>query len=636
MLQARLSPWCRSILGVLLLTACSPPDDDRPRPLFEEGPFYSRPWPDDHRNDEDGTIRLAGFPNPGAIPLIDSYFAFGEKQVGYGTNSGIYLTLDGKVDPTLLPAPAESMEPDSALVLVDVDPESPFYGERFPVRWHEADVESAYQPPGLFVVAPVAGFPLRPATRYALLLTTAAFEPNPAFQEVFEPGNPRYDLWDPVTTALPLLGLKREDVAIGTVFTTTDPLADMKKLASYVRTRLAPPDLDQELEFIREYNDFTAYRTHYPSPVFTHGVRPYLTSGGNFEYDDAGDPIISQWDDLRMAICLPKHHEMPPEGWPVVIYQHGTGGNYRGFCNSNSALEAGRLLAEGGFIGLGIDQPLHGLRAGESNGGDLANFNILNPDSGTTNFLQGAVDALYLARTLAREPVQMRLPDGTPVVLDPNRVTFMGHSQGGMTGAVASVFWGGDVKASLLSGAGGILSITIVERDDIIDFGELVRQVARFDIEEDVYELHPLIGLIQMLAERTDMVNYSPYWYSEPLAFPDHRPSSVLLTSGTRDEATHYRSAVAMASAGRMPAIRPRSSSANSLDLRGLVDSPARTADNASSYEGPITAGLVQWTDGSHFIVFEEPQVAEMYVTYLKTGSEGAPLIDLPQGPLPR
>jgi hypothetical protein len=84
-----------------------------------------------------------------------------------------------------------------------------------------------------------------------------------------------------------------------------------------------------------------------------------------------------------------------------------------------------------------------------------------------------------------------------------------------------------------------------------------------------------------------------------------------------------------MAAAGRVPAIRPRATSAVALDLRQLMDSPPFTAENALSYEDPITAGFVQWTDGSHFVVFEETPVAAMYARYLFSGSLGSPVIAL-------
>ncbi|MCB9676725.1 MAG: hypothetical protein H6737_16530 [Alphaproteobacteria bacterium] len=617
---------------MLFLAACAAPaPGDRPMPMWQtDAGLFDAPWPDDFRTRPDGTLDFTGLPVPGPNGLVEDYIAFGEQQVGFGNNSAIYLRLDGPVDPALLPGPGESTRAGSSIVLVDVDPRSPYFGERFPVRWHASDIVTAYQPEGLFTVAPVAGFPLRPSTKYALLLTTDAFAPNPAFRRVFDEGHPRHDAWAEVEDALPLLGIRRDDIAVGTVFTTFDPLDEMARIARFVQSRLAPPDLDRPLEFLRTYEDMVAFRTHYPSPVFTHGIRPFLTEGGEFRFDASGDPIIASWDDLRLAVCAPRDYIHAPEGgWPVVIYQHGTGGDYRGFCNSDRMLEAGRVFADTGFVGLGIDQPLHGPRAGDSEGSDLANYNILNPASGTTNFRQGAADALYLARALARRQTAMTTPEGREIRLDPDRITFFGHSQGGQTGAIAAAFWAGDVKATLISGSGGVLSITIVERKDIVDFAQLVQSLADFEAGEEVYELHPVLQLVQMLVERSDMVNYAPYWYSQPLDYPGHTPSSVLMTSGTEDANTPYRSAIAMAVAGRVPPIYPLATSAQGLELRGLNYSPPFTAQNALGYDGPITAAFSQWTDGTHFVVFEEPAAAGMYARYLLSGSEGSPVIAL-------
>lgn len=608
---------------------CAPAPGDLPRPLFDPaGGFFDAPWPDDHRTSAQGTLDFTGFPTPsGGIALLESYFAFGGRQVGFGTNTGVWLRLDGPPDAARLPNPRESLERGSALVLVDVDPASPWRGERFPVRWHAPETPSLYQPEGLFAVAPVAGFPLRPGTRYALLLTTAGFDPNPSFQRVFDDDDPRRALWRDVLDVLPELGLSRRDIAVGAVFTTTDPVDEMARIARFVQSRLQPPDLELPLEPIREYEAMSAYRTHYPSPVFTHGERPFLVEGGEFRFDSRGDPEIAGWDDLRLSVCVPKGVEPPPEGWPVVIYQHGTGGYYRGFCDSNGALEYGRLFSEIGFVGLGLDQPLHGPRAGEGTGSDLANYNILNPDSGTTNFRQGAADALYLARSLARRPVTMTLPDGSPLRLDNERITFMGHSQGGQTGAIAAAFWAGDVKATMLSGTGGVLAITIVERKDIVDFAQLVASIARFELGEEVHELHPVVGIVQTMVERTDMVNYAPFWFSQPLDFAGHQPTSVLLTSGTNDANTPYRSALALAAAGRVPAIHPRATSAEGLALRGIPDTPPFAARNATAYDGRVTAAFSQWRDGSHFVVFEELAAARMIQRYLESGSLGSPIL---------
>ena len=35
--------------------------------------FFEHPWPSDFRFEANGKVRFAGFPNPRAIPLLDTY-----------------------------------------------------------------------------------------------------------------------------------------------------------------------------------------------------------------------------------------------------------------------------------------------------------------------------------------------------------------------------------------------------------------------------------------------------------------------------------------------------------------------------------------------------------------------------------
>ncbi|MCA9568799.1 MAG: hypothetical protein KC656_13195, partial [Myxococcales bacterium] len=143
-------------------------------------------------------------------------------------------------------------------------------------------------------------------------------------------------------------------------------------------------------------------------------------------------------------------------------------------------------------------------------------------------------------------------------------------------------------------------------------------------------ELHPVLGLLQMLVEPTDPVNYAPYWFREPLDWPGHAPSPILATSGTLDANTPYRGAIAMAGAAGLPPIPTRASSMPAVDLRGLENTPSPASANATGYEGPLTAGFSQWYEGSHYVIFEEPRAAEMYRTFLRTAVDGQPVIDLP------
>jgi hypothetical protein len=606
---------------ILALGACAEPVAvDGPTPIFDpEGSgFFDTPWPADTRLDPDGTLSLMGFPNPSGLPLLETYLATAETIAGFGTSSPVYVRFDGPFDPAVLPAPAESMTADSPLVLVDVES-----GEQVPVQWEQTTYESSdYAPLHLLAVAPLHGWSLRGASTYALLVTTAVARPSRSFRA--QPLDPRLE---PV---LADLGLTQDELAIATVFTTQDPVGEMADLAWFVRNQIGMPDLNVVLEQVEEYDLYTAYRTHYLSPVFTQGDPPYTVTGGEFAFDAEGRPELVRFDDLRIAVCVPNGQEPPPSGWPVVLYQHGTGGNYRGFCDENQALESMTRFAGVGLVGVGIDQPLHGTRPGAEFASDLTHFNILNPTSARTNFRQGGLDALYLARALSSQAWTPTTPAGDPVPLDPENVLFMGHSQGGLTGALATPFFGGDVRGSVLSGAGAVLAITVVERQDPLDFAQLVRDVLLIADEEPLTELHPILGLVQTLVEITDPANYARYWLREPAPWVDHTPTDLLLTSGTADVATPYRTAVALAAAGGLPQLGAPATRAEAVWLRTGEPLPLPQSDTVTSFlGGPASAGFAQFLDGTHFVVFEEPGASDLVTHWLDTAAEGSPVLSM-------
>ena len=620
-----------ALLIPLLLAACEPPPTG-PRPMYEPGSeeLFDAPWPTDARVLDDGTIDVTGFPNPNELPLVDRYIGVAAEQGGYGTNSPIYLRFNGRIDESRLPTPAESQLEDSALVLVDIDPDSPHWGERFPVRWHFQTTETVYQPENLLAVAPLWGFPLRPDTTYALVVTTRLTRPNARFLEVFEPDHPQHALYAPLAEALTFQGLSIDDVAIATVFTTMDPLADMRVMAQYIRDAIEPAAFNPIVNDRISNERFRAFDTHYPGPLFQHGERPYAFQGGEFRFDERGAPILAGWDDMRIRICTPPDlSDPPPDGWPVVIYQHGTGGDYRGFCNGNRDLEVGAQLARDGLVGIGIDQPLHGNRATEGTDTELHSFNVLNPDSARTNFRQGALDAIYLAHALSSQEVRFTTEGGETLSLDPDRISFMGHSQGGLTGALAIPFFGDTIDSAVLSGAGGGLAITVVERKDPLDFAELLGNALQFGANEEVTELHPIAGMLQWLVESTAPINSAPYWSSQRGGWSLQTPTPVVLTSGLEDVQTSYRTAEALAAAARMPILFPQRTTPDAFVLRAMRDRHGPLQGNAVTWEGePITMAFSQW-ESDHFVIFDDPVAARMYRHFLSTTAEGAPVVTL-------
>ncbi|MBT3218666.1 MAG: hypothetical protein HN348_06205 [Proteobacteria bacterium] len=620
-----------TVISLLALFACHE-SPDRPSVIYQPSSpwIWDSPWPSDRYLDEEGIPDMSNFPNPHGVLLLSNYITLGEAQKGWGANSPVHFPLDGIPDLEELPTPRESLEIASPLMIVDVDFFSPHFGERYPVQWHFNRVAGEYQPDNLLSVAPVFGFPLRPETTYAFLITTDVLEQNEDFAALIDPANPAPE-FEGLLETLFFQGLAPDQVAIASLITVGNPVEEMARMSRFVRENLNSPEFTHKLEYKKSYSTYKRYRTHYAGPVFTSGERPYLTSGGDFEFTEDGTPIVQFWDDMRLAVCLPHEPAEPPEGgWPTVIYQHGTGGDYDSFCNSSRDLEPANVYAEVGMVGLGIDQPLHGNRNTEDGpASDVAHFNILNPSSGRTNFRQGGLDAVYLAHALHSKQVVFETEDGLQIPIDPNNLHYVGHSHGGLTGGVSMPWLGQDLRTGMLSAAGGAMSITIVERKDILDFAQLVADLLQFAEDEEVHALHPVVGLIQHLVDVTDPVNYAPYNFAETGA-DNPEPISVLITSGTLDVNTPYQTAVALAAAARMSPLFPRASHGDdALDIRGLTTVHGPLSNNAPSHDGgTVTAAFSQWMEGSHHVVTEITAASDMVQQFLRTAADGEPVIE--------
>jgi hypothetical protein len=170
----------RALFLISLLSACG--DADRPTALYDlqSEDLFDAPWPNDRVRDDDGTISLVGFPNPSASGFVDSYLQIAERQMGFGTNSPIYITFDDSIDTDLLPTATESLEDSSAVALFAVAPGTAYNGERIPIQWHYTDDNTSFEPNHFLAIAPQWGFPLRPNTTYALLIDISLAQRSPA------------------------------------------------------------------------------------------------------------------------------------------------------------------------------------------------------------------------------------------------------------------------------------------------------------------------------------------------------------------------------------------------------------------------------------------------------------------------
>lgn len=135
-------------------------------------------------------------------------------------------------------------------------------------------------------------------------------------------------------------------------------------------------------------------------------------------------------------------------------------------------------------------------------------------------------------------------------------------------------------------------------------------------------EMHPVIGLVQSLAELTDPINYAPHW----IAKSERDPSSLLLTEGLYDIQTPADTSEALATAGRLGIVAPfEERDVFGLDLRGL--DPIREP-YSGNFEHPsgtaVTTGLAQF-DTDHFAIFTNSDASQLWANFFYSMAQDGP-----------
>ena len=566
--------------------------------------FTATPWPSDRDRGLDGAPDLSRFPNPNGVEMLDSFKSYGASALdGFGLNSAVYFELDRGIDPASLPtAEASLTDAGSAVQWIALSLGAEDYGQRRPVSARMVDDASDpyYQGPTL-AIHPVYGFPLRDGGTYCVLLTRGLtdaagrhLQPDPDFLADLA-SDPSFA---PLRVWLPGSPLGLDDLATATCFTAQDATRELFEVSNELE-RLEPVYLTQ-VTANGQTTHHTAISAVYRSPNFQAGQKPYSSEGGDLRFDADGRPVVQAWENLRALILVPKGPPMPADGWPVILYGHGTGGDWRSCLGSEA--EAVRE----GYVMICIDQPLHGTRGtgGEVNVLDV--FNFVNPASGRTSFRQSAIDVMWQARLVAEGRFDFAATPANGNValrLDRDHISFFGHSHGGLAGAIAL---GVDrrMRGAMLSGSSGVLIETLLRRKDPVDIESLVAAVTGVTAEQ-LDTFHPVVNLAQMLVDASDPVNYAPYWRSPR---GGGRPRDVLMTSGSEDEASPAVGADAVAAAAGVPLIEPTDHPSPGHALRGLVPQALPLVGNVvapASASGALTAGLRQYPGGDHFVALE-------------------------------
>lgn len=601
------------------------------------GDFFAAPWPHDQRLDEQGRMDLASFPNPAGSSLLDDWLQLAAAHtIGFGTNSAVYFTATGPLDPKSLPQTvAESVSEQAPVFLMDISP-GPERGRRLPVVVHYFEQARQFTPAHTLVVRPAEGFPLRSLSRYAVVITRRVRSADgrelgspDAFERLKYSRPPDDPLlagwWEVVNPVLDdieqLTGLDRGRVAALAVFTTQQIAEQMDRVAEFARTwDMQGP---RDWAYLGRHGSLQLFEAWFSLPQYQAGEPPDFAGGGGFVFDDQGRPLVQRTERVAFTLAVPEG-EPPAGGWPLVLYHHGTGGDRFSFCNSPG--DVCDLLGVRGIASLGIDQPLHGERNPWGRDETAITFNINNLEVFRDNFRQGAADMLVVERLAGSLVVPAAVaPGGRDIPLDGSRLAFMGHSQGGITGPI---FLGSAsaVRGAVLSASGGGLGIVLLERKNPVDIRALL--VLGMGLVDEELDLdHPVINVFQAFAERADPLNYGRRILLEPPA--GTAPRHVFFSEGLLDEMTMPRQIENLAAASGCQLMEPVARDVEAMRLRGLQPLSAPVSGNARGPGGEsITAVLAQYPQDGHFAVFDNPDAQRHYTGFFGTlFHDGLPVV---------
>ncbi len=592
--------------------------------------FYFFPFPSDLLVNSDGTLNIDGFPNPSNIDLLNTYIdTIKEHFSGFSTQGAMYIKFDGKIDISTLPQDTlTSIDNDAPLFLINVS-ENQYRGERIPLLTRFIEKGDKYISSNTLIITPENGFVLRPENRYALVITrkikgqdskplgsSKEFEYTKAESELSDSKYERArKLYEPVYSYLKTIGIEKRDIAIMTIFTTSDPVGELIKIRDFV---VAQKDFKfKEIKKDVKHSTYCGISGIFQTYQFQKGKPPYDDlNSGMFEFDENGNPRIHWREDVRFYLTIPVT-DMPSEGFPLVLYAHGTGGDYKSFVYE----EIAENLAKKGIATVSFDQPLHGARNTDNWNVEMKTFNINNMLATRDNFRQSAIDTVVLMQVMLNNPIPSSIScNSEEIKFNRDKVYFFGHSQGGLTGPL---FAGvePDVKAALFSEGGGRFIISVYQKTEPIDIPEVARTLLSLEKEDyDIDLFHPVLNLLQIIADPSDPSNYGRLLIKNPISNDNKcHPKHIFMTEGTIDPYTPPDAIEALAMSIGVNPYGMIYRSKDYFEKYGITSiDKSKLPNNVKTEDGKCssTGVLVQFKDQGHFPVFYDQTAINMYITF--------------------
>jgi hypothetical protein len=193
-------------------------------------------------------------------------------------------------------------------------------------------------------------------------------------------------------------------------------------------------------------------------------------------------------------------------------------------------------------------------------------------------------------------------------------------------GSIALAYFDPRLRGVVLSGAGGGISLSVVGRDaGDFDIQGLLEDVAGFAPGETLDTFHPIVGLLQLLGEASDPLSYARHWFHAKPRW-DAGPTSVLMFEGDADVYTPPDAIEALAAAARVPLLDEAVRTTGALALPSTPTGTTPTSQNTAAWDGTrVSSGLMQFSEGGHFVIFQEDVARDAYVHFLETAMDGTP-----------
>ena len=533
------------------------------------------------------------------------------------------IAIDKKADPpdtTPLRDASEYTKVGSPLYLIDTDPKSPEKGTLIgliPKYWAQ-DKDPDFATAEYTLLAQPAR-PLRPGTRYLFVVTTALKGKNglpvmrsPDTEKIFlSTGAYERSIVDGLAILKDKTGLDQGGVALATSFTTATPTSELFATAKRARTNQVPTLVEP---WTIEKPLQSDGRVRFKGKIDVPEYRDPKDGRWHFE---AGVPKEYGRVSLEVFLTFADGNKTGPR--PIVIYQHGLGGDKDGTWGTTER------LADLGCAVIGIDAPEHGSRAAGGStdpyywisgflGVELA-AKTFDVGKAADNFREMASDQLELVRFFGAQSkldlLPVGAPDGVPD-LDASRFLYIGHSFGSVQGATIFAIAPEITQAVWNVGGAGL---TVLLRDSGL-FSLVLNGVRPPGTTDGA--LGRFFAIIQAIVDPGDAANYARHAALEaPTGLTGWKARDVLIQESVPD------------------GIVPNSSTEILARAAGLVNQNAiAKVSGMPGQSGPITGNLPDGATGvlaqfdkinggqaaSHGEVIFSPEAKKQYVSFFQSG----------------